>query len=72
MKIEQLLVQHFYNSKEVTLQGMGTFTLSGDFVMPKKMKKMLKYPSMPFPFNTMHGLRKMKHSSILLFSKPGK
>ena len=39
MKIEQLLVQHFYNSGEVTLQGMGTFTLSPDFVAPKENDK---------------------------------
>lgn len=36
MKIEQLLVQHFYNCREITLQGMGTFILSPDFVLPKE------------------------------------
>ena len=45
MKIEQLLVQHFYNAGEVTLQGMGTFTLSPDFVMPKEQDKDLEIPS---------------------------
>ena len=45
MKIEQLLVQHFYNAGEVTLQGMGTFTLSPDFVMPKDSDKDLEIPS---------------------------
>jgi hypothetical protein len=39
MKIEQLLVQHFYNNREITLQGMGIFTLSPDFVMPKENDK---------------------------------
>ncbi len=39
MKIEHLLVQHFYNNKEVTLQGMGTFRLSPDFVMPTENEK---------------------------------
>lgn len=34
MKIEHLLVQHFYKQKEVTLQGIGTFSLSPDFVLP--------------------------------------
>ncbi len=34
MKIEHLLVQHFYNAKQVTLQGVGTFNLSPDFIMP--------------------------------------
>ena len=44
MKIEQLLVQHFYNNKEVTLQGMGTFTMSADFVMPKENDKDAEIP----------------------------
>lgn len=38
MKIEQLLVQHFYNHKQITLQGMGTFTLSSEFVLPENDK----------------------------------
>jgi len=42
MKIEQLIVQHFYNNKKVTLQGMGTFTLSPDFVlMPDNDKEVV-------------------------------
>lgn len=44
MKIEQLLVQHFYNNRQVTLQGMGTFTLSPDFVMPKDNDKDVEIP----------------------------
>ncbi len=54
MKIEQLLVQHFYNAGEVTLQGMGTFTLSPDFVMPKESDKDLEMPSnaISFQYNT--------------------
>ncbi len=44
MKIEQLLVQHFYNCREVTLQGMGTFTLSPDFVAPKDNDKDAEIP----------------------------
>jgi len=34
VKIEQLLVQHLYNSKEVTLQGIGTFRLNPQVVIP--------------------------------------
>lgn len=54
MKIEQLLVQHFYNSHEVTLQGMGTFTLSPDFVMPKESDKEAEIPdnAISFQFNS--------------------
>ncbi len=44
MKIEQLLVQHFYINREVTLQGMGTFRLSPDFVMPKDNDKDFEIP----------------------------
>ena len=50
MKIEQLLVQHFYNSGEVTLQGMGTFTLSPDFVAPKENDKDAQIPDNAISF----------------------
>ena len=50
MKIEQLLVQHFYNNREVTLQGMGTFTLSADFVMPKENDKDAEIPDNTISF----------------------
>ena len=54
MKIEQLLVQHFYNAKEVTLQGMGTFTLSPDFVMPMESDKDSEIPdnAISFQYNS--------------------
>ncbi len=50
MKIEQLLVQHFYNNREVRLQGMGTFTLSDDFVMPKENDKDAAIPENAISF----------------------
>lgn len=50
MKIEQLLVQHFYNHREVTLQGMGTFTLSPDFVLPKENDKDAEIPDNAISF----------------------
>jgi hypothetical protein len=50
MKIEQLLVQHFYNCGEVTLQGMGTFTLSPGFVMPKENDKDAEIPENAISF----------------------
>ena len=50
MKIEQLLVQHFYMAKEVTLQGMGTFTLSPDFVAPKENDKEAEIPDNAITF----------------------
>jgi hypothetical protein len=39
MKIEQLIVQHLYNSKKVTLQDIGTFTLSPDVAIPFESDK---------------------------------
>lgn len=44
MKIEQLVVQHFYNNQQVTLQGMGTFTLSPGFIMPSEKDKDAEMP----------------------------
>ena len=39
MKIEQLIVQHLYNSKKVTLQDIGIFTLSQDVAIPFESDK---------------------------------
>lgn len=50
MKIEQLLVQHFYNSREITLQGMGTFTLSADFALPMETDKDVVMPENAISF----------------------
>ena len=50
MKIEQLLVQHFYSAKKITLQGIGTFTLSPDFVMPKETDKDAEIPENAISF----------------------
>jgi len=50
MKIEQLLVQHFYKNREVTLQGIGTFSLSPDFVMPMENDKDATIPENAISF----------------------
>ncbi len=50
MKIEQLLVQHFYNARTVTLQGLGTFTLSPDFILPSENEKDLVMPENAITF----------------------
>ena len=54
MKIEHLLVQHFYNAKQVTLQGVGTFNLSPDFIMPLENDKDLAIPpdTISFQYNS--------------------
>ncbi len=51
MKIDQLISQYFYSSKSVTLQGIGTFTLSPDFVMPAENDKAAEIPSDAIKFN---------------------
>jgi hypothetical protein len=53
MKIEQLLVQHFYQAKKVTLQGIGTFTLSPDLIIPADSDKDIVLPedAVSFSFN---------------------
>jgi hypothetical protein len=45
MKIEQLLTQHFYTAKKLTLQGVGTFTLSPDFIPPVDNDKAVEIPA---------------------------
>jgi hypothetical protein len=45
MKIEQLLVQHLYNSKELSLQGIGTFRLSDSVVLPAENEKDFVVPA---------------------------
>ena len=39
MKIEQLIVQHLYISKQVTLQGIGTFRLDPSVILPANEKE---------------------------------
>ena len=53
MKIEQLLVQYFYIAKQVTLQGIGTFTLSKDFIIPAETDKDIVLPenAVSFQYN---------------------
>jgi hypothetical protein len=53
MKMEYLLAQHFYNTRQLTLQGIGTFTLSPDFVAPQEKDKDLSMPAnaIGFTFN---------------------
>ncbi len=45
MKIEQLLVQQLYNSKVVSLQGIGTFKLGENVVLPAENEKDFELPA---------------------------
>jgi hypothetical protein len=53
MKIDQLIVQHFYIAKQVTLLGIGTFKLSPDFVLPAENDKDIVLPdnAVSFEYN---------------------
>lgn len=57
MKIGQLIVQYLYNNKEVTLQEIGTFTLSQDIVFPGENEKEAFLPAnaVQFHYNTRAG-----------------
>ncbi|MFN8251335.1 MAG: hypothetical protein U0V75_05580 [Ferruginibacter sp.] len=44
MKIEHLLARHLYASKQLTLQGIGTFSLSPDFILPAETDKISELP----------------------------
>ena len=50
MKIEQLIVQHLYNSKKVTLQDIGIFTLSADIAIPVETDKEFSMPEKAVTF----------------------
>ncbi len=53
MKIEQLIVQHLYNSKKVTIQDIGSFTLSPDMPLPLDNEKDMNMPenAVTFQYN---------------------
>lgn len=44
MKIEQLIVQHLFRNKKVSLQDIGTFYLSGDITLPVENDKEIVLP----------------------------
>lgn len=50
MKIEQLLVQHLYHTKQVALQGIGIFKLRPDVALPAEGDKFFSMPADAFSF----------------------
>jgi hypothetical protein len=54
MKIDQLIVQYFYTTKQVTLQGVGTFTLLPDFIAPADTDRDIVLPenAISFKYNS--------------------
>ncbi len=51
MKLEQLIVQHLYNSKSVTLQGIGTIHLDPAVTLPQEADKNSTVPENAFSFD---------------------
>lgn len=45
MKIEHILARYLYAVKQLTLQGIGTFSLSPDFIMPAETEKDASIPA---------------------------
>lgn len=50
MKLEQLIVQHLYGNKSVTLQGIGTIRLNPDIAIPTDADKEISIPENAFTF----------------------
>jgi hypothetical protein len=51
VKIEQLVVQHLYQNKELTLQGIGTFYLNPAIALPAEGDKDFVMPDDAFQFS---------------------
>ena len=45
MKIEQIIILHLYNTKHITLQGIGTFKLDPSFSLPEHSDKKIIFPN---------------------------
>lgn len=50
VKIEQVLVQHLYNNKEITLQGIGSFRLDPSVSLPADTEKEMTIPESAVTF----------------------
>ncbi len=51
MKIEQLVVQHLYNARQLSLQGIGVFKLRPDVILPAEGDKDFSMPADAFSFD---------------------
>jgi hypothetical protein len=50
VKIETLIVQHLYQNRQVTLQGIGIITLSPSVTLPTPQEKEFQFPENAFQF----------------------
>ncbi|MBL0358868.1 MAG: hypothetical protein IPP72_19265 [Chitinophagaceae bacterium] len=65
MKIEQLIVQHLYNTKTVTLQGIGTIHLNPSVVLPTAEDKDATIPENAFSFE--YNLKAGEDDALIAF-----
>lgn len=72
MKIEQIIVEYLYQNKEVSLQGIGSFSLQGNFALPDENSKDLTIPEDAIAFN--YNLRAQEDEGLIDFivKKTGK
>ena len=65
MKIEQLIVQHLYKNKSVTLQGIGTIHLNPSVIIPTGNEKDFVMPENAFAFE--YNLKAAEEESLIDF-----
>lgn len=65
MKIEQLIVQHLYKNKSVTLQGIGTIHLNPSVIIPTGNEKDFVMPEHAFTFE--YNLKAPEEESLIEF-----
>lgn len=65
MKIEQLIVQHLYKNKSVTLQGIGTIHLNPSIIIPTSTEKDFVMPENAFTFD--YNLKAPEEESLIEF-----
>jgi flagellar basal body-associated protein FliL len=65
VKIEQLIVQHLYKNKSVTLQGIGTIHLNPSVIIPSSAEKDFVMPENAFTFD--YNLKAPEEESLIEF-----
>ncbi|MES2430883.1 MAG: hypothetical protein V4556_08085 [Bacteroidota bacterium] len=65
MKIDQILVQHLYKTKQLTLQGIGTFTLNPSVAIPAENEKDFAMPQNAIEFE--YNLKATEDNSLIEF-----
>ncbi len=67
MKIEQLIVQHLYHNKKVTLQGIGTITLNPAIVLPAENDKDKNFVMPDNAFEFEYNLKAVEDEALISY-----